>query len=131
MITIHRHESLLVMRQDTGVERFMMAVLIMLVVVVMFLFFQRDLPSAHDIRFRMQFRIQHQIDGQRVLGLRFEQFDIDLAGSSFITVDDGGSTFADLDRTHPWSGYILHSERLCQSTYGRCVLLYQLHIRTA
>ena len=93
-------------------------------VMLVFLFFlQRDLPSAHDIGFRHQLGVEHQVHRQRVLRLRFKQFHIDLTGSGFVPVDDRRSAFAYLNTAHPRTGNILQPEVLRQSAYGRRVLL--------
>ena len=65
VVLIHRHEILAIMRHQTGVQRLMMAMLSLLVMVLMFLFLivlERNLPSSHDISFRHQFGIEHQIE---------------------------------------------------------------------
>ena len=51
-----------------------------------------------------------------------------MSGSSFVAIDDGRCAFADLDGLHPRSGNILESEVLCESSYGGCVLLNELHV---
>ena len=94
-----------------------------MVMVCVFLFFEGNLPPAFDIRLCHQFGIDHEVERQRVLRLRFEQFDVDLSGDSFVTVDDGGGSFADLYGTHPRSGDILQTKGLCEASDSRCVLL--------
>ena len=109
--------------------------MVAMLIVMMMLFFvvilERDLPSSHDIRFRHGLTIDHEVNRERVLRLGFEQLHIDLTRGSLVAVDDRRGTFADLDRTHPRSGYILKSEILRQTSYGRGVLLNELHVRTA
>lgn len=90
-----------------------------------------DLPTAHDIRFRHEFGIDHKIDRERILQLWAQEFDIDLTGSGFIAVDDGGCTFAHLDGAHPRTGDIFQSESLCESSHGGCVLLKELDVGAA
>ena len=88
-------------------------------------------PTAHDVRFSHHIAVEHQIDAQRVLRIGFKQFYVDLSGCRFIAVDDGRSAFTYLNRIHPWPGNIFQAEVLRQTTHTRCVLLQQLHIRTA
>ena len=76
-ILIHRHKTLTIVRQESRIE---CAVLNGIV---------DKLPAAHDIRLRMQFGIEHQIDTQRVLCIRFEQLHIDLSRSSLVSIDNG------------------------------------------
>ena len=90
-----------------------------------------DLPTAHDIRFHHEFAIDHKIDRERILQLWAQEFDIDLTGSGFIAVDDGGCTFAHLDGAHPRTGYILETKGLRQTAYGGCVLLEELDVGAA
>ena len=82
-----------------------------------------EFPTTHDICLRHKFAIHHQIEREGVLGLGLEELYVDLAGGSFIAVDDRGSTFADLNRLHPWSGNILQAEVLRQTTHGGRILL--------
>ncbi len=77
MITVHRHVTAAVVRQDTGMQRLMVAMLMLIffaymMMVYMFLLFERYLPTSHDIRLRHEFGIEHQIDGERFLQLRAE-----------------------------------------------------------
>ena len=117
------------MRHDARIERFVVAVLA--VSMRMFVRFERDLPTAHDVGFPHRLGVAHQIERQGVLELRFEQFDIDLTGGRFVAVDDGRGAFADLNGLHPRTGYILQPKVLRQTTDGRRVLLNELHVRTA
>ena len=58
MVTVHRHITAAVVRQDTCMQR--------LVDVVV----TEDLPTAHEVRFRHQFAIDHEVETQRILQLR-------------------------------------------------------------
>ena len=113
VVTVHAYKTSPVVRQDAGIE-------------VVF-----ELPTAHDIGFRHGLGIDHKVDTQRVLGLRFEHFNIDLSGDRFVAVDDGRGTFADLNTAHPRTGDILESEVLRKASNGWRVLLDELHIGTA
>ena len=70
VVVVHYHEVLSIVGQETRVE-------------VVF-----ELPSAFDICFCHQVAVEHQIEGQRVLSLRFEQFHVYLSGCGLVAVDD-------------------------------------------
>jgi hypothetical protein len=55
------------MRHDAGVKRLVVTMLVLvrfayMVMVRVFLFFERNLPSALDIRFRHKFGIKHKVE---------------------------------------------------------------------
>ena len=110
----------------------MMAVFAFFVMMlVLFVLFERDLPTAHEVRFCHQFGVEHEVERERVLQLGFEQFDVDLPGGGFVAVHDGRGAFAHLDGLHPRSGDIFESEVLRESAYGRGVLLDELNVGAA
>ena len=105
MITIHSHKTTAIVRQNASIEMLF------------------KLPSSHDIRFGHGFAIHHQVEAERILDVGFKQLHIDLTGRGLIAVNHRGSTFANLNTTHPRTRYILQSEILRQSTHTGCILL--------
>ena len=130
-VLIHSMKTTTVMGKNSRVQRLMVAMLIVAMMLFLIVFLERNLPTSHDIRFRHGLTIDHEVDRERVLRLGFEQLHIDLTRGSLVAVDDRRGTFADLDRTHPRTRDIFQTEILRQTSYGRGVLLNELHVRTA
>ena len=90
-----------------------------------------QVPTARSIDLSMSLGANHRIESNGVLRLWFEVLHVDLSCDSLIAIEDGGGAFAHLNGFHPWTRYILHAKRLCQSADIRGILGEHLYIGAA